>query len=148
MTSNCILATACQEQDWRAVCLWQLPLLPPEAVPENVQPQRTETRQFSLTCWACVWEAASWLWAGLPSTLPARDWEQRLAGGLAHFPCSPGALQGCLATTHRTPLQHRAGGSGAQTAAVARVWRNLCRLPVGGHFLLCKAYPWWGWMLL
>lgn len=124
--SNWILAAACQEQGRGAVCLCQLHWLSPEATRENVQPQRTETRKFGLSCWACMWEAASWLWADLPSAPPAQGAEQRLAGGLAHFPCSRG-LCGLLDNRTWRPLGHRADSSGAPAAKVTQAWRFLSR---------------------
>lgn len=122
--SNWILATGCQEEDWGAVCLCQLHLLPPEAALGNVQPPRTEARNLGLICWACMWEAASWLWGGLPSALPAKGAKQTLAGGLAHFPCYSGGPAGLFDSCTWRP--HSADGSGAAAAKAAWVWRFLC----------------------
>lgn len=127
-SSNWILAAARQEQGRGAVCLCQLHWLSPEAARGNVQPQRMETRKFGLSCWACMWEAASWLWADLPSAPPAQGAEQRLAGGLAHFPCSRG-LCGLLDNRTRRPLGHRADGIAAPAAQVPQAWRFLSRAP-------------------
>ena len=103
--SDWILATACQEQNWGAVCLCQQHSLPPEAAWGTVQPWRMETGRYSLTGWVCIGEVASWLQAGLPSAPPAKGagtedgwW----AGPLSFSPA--GALVACLAL-HVEPLQ-------------------------------------------
>ena len=115
--SDWILATACQEQNWGAVCLCQQHSLPPEAAWGTVQPWKMETGRYSPTGWVCIGEVASWLQACLPSAPPAKGagtedgwW----AGPLSFSPA--GALVACLAVAHGAPPGHRADGSGVPTA--------------------------------
>lgn len=120
--SDWILATACEEQNWGAVCLCQPHSLPPESAWGTIQPWRMETGRYSPSGWVCTVEVASWLWAGLPSAPPAKGAETEDGWWAGPLSFSPGGGPGSL--FGNCPL--------------ATVWHLSPTAP-------SRAHSWWQW---